>query len=245
MKKGLITIISVGLIWEFLVHQSIIDRSFFPAPHSILQNTYLLFTQDNLLNEILHSLGRLGLSFLITFPFSIILALLTSHWKPLDDFINPLIAFSFPLPKVAIYPLLLLIFGIASSSKIALISIGIFYLMYINFRIGFLRLLSSQFFEIAKIYQFKGYNYFWNFLIRGSQQEIYTGLKLALNYGLTLVVVSEISISNNGIGHFIWRSWDQFKISNVYSGVLCLSVIGFVFYYSFNYLIDRARKLYF
>lgn len=245
MKRGFITIFFLAAIWELLAYQSIIDKSFFPSPFSILINTFDLISRDNLAMEIGHSLSRLGLAFLITFPFSLLLAVWTSHWKLLDDLINPLIAFSFPLPKVAIYPLLLLIFGIAGFSKVALISIGIFYLMYINFRLGFLRLRTSHFFEIVSVYQFTGYNYFWNFLIKGSQQEIYTGLKLALNYGLTLVVVSEISISNNGIGYFIWRSWDQFKIINVYSGVLCLSIIGFIFYYCFNYLIDRSRKLYF
>lgn len=242
MTKGIFTIFFTTLIWELLVYQNVIDKAFFPAPHSIIENTLLLFTQEALAVEIAHSLGRLGLACLITFPLALILALCATHAKTLDDLINPLIAFTFPLPKVAIYPLLLLIFGIAGSSKVALISIGIFYLMYINFRIGFLRLLSSQYYEIVTVYQFKGVNYLWNFLIRGSLQEIYTGLKLGLNYGLTLVVVSEISISNNGIGYFIWRSWDQFKIINVYSGVLCLSIIGFAFYYSFNHLIERLKR---
>ena len=75
----------------------------------------------------------------------------------------------------------------------------------------------------------------------GTLQEILTGLKLALNYGLTLVVVSEISASNNGIGYFIWKSWDQFKIINVYSGVFVLSIIGFALYFTFNSFIEKIR----
>jgi NitT/TauT family transport system permease protein len=171
-------------------------------------------------------------------------SLTCSHYKAFDDFLNPLIAFTFPLPKVALYPLLLLVFGIDSWSKIALISIGLFYLLHIHFRIGFLRVLSSSYSEIINIYPLRRWDYLWNFLLKGTLQELFTGLQVALNYGLTLVVVSEFSASNNGIGYFIWKSWDQFKIINVYSGVVLLSCLGFLLFTFFTFLIDSDRKKY-
>lgn len=75
---------------------------------------------------------------LVVIPAVIILAIAVTHIKKLDYYINPVIALTFPLPKIAIYPLLLLVFGINDISKIVLI--GICYLIFINMRIGIKRL---------------------------------------------------------------------------------------------------------
>ncbi len=241
MKKGLLSCLIVIGFLEILTAMGVIDKAFFPNPILIFKNTFILLSTDDLLHQTLFSLGRLAIAFCISFPTALILALLSAHIKTFDELLNPLVALSFPLPKVALYPLLLLIFGIDSWSKISLISIGLFYLMFINFRIGFLRILSSNYHDIIKIYPLSIKNYYLNFLMAGTLQEILTGLKLALNYGLTLVVVSEISASNNGIGYFIWKSWDQFKIINVYSGVFVLSIIGFALYFTFNSFIEKIR----
>ncbi|MBC7711769.1 MAG: ABC transporter permease subunit [Rhizobacter sp.] len=240
MKKTIASMLFFLTCWQLLCHFIIIDPVFFPAPLSIIKNTFFLLIQDNLLVQVFYSMKRLGLASLVAIPAAIFLAIAVTHVKNLDNYINPVIAFTFPLPKVAIYPLLLLIFGIDDTSKIVLIGIGIFYLIFINLRIGIKRLLNSQSYDLVRIYKLTRFDYIWNFILKGTQQELITGLKLGLNYGLTLVVVSEFSTSNNGIGYFIWRSWDQFKIINVYSGILILSILGFVFYFIFNTLIERA-----
>lgn len=236
---------AIILPWHALCFWGIVDPVFFPAPLNVIQNTFFLLVNDGLLIHIFHSMRRLMFAAGIAIPFGVCLAILMAHSKNLDNYLNPLIAFTFPLPKVAIYPLLLLISGIDDLSKILLISIGMFYLIFINTRVGVKRLLNSQAYDIIKIYKLKKTDYFSEFILKGSQQEILTGLKLALNYGLTLVVVSELSTSNNGIGYYIWRSWDQFKIINVYSGIFILSLIGFVFYFSFNALIERSKEKFF
>ncbi len=245
LKKTFVSLLTVVVLWHTLIFFNLIDSAFFPPPILVIKNLIALFFEDNLLSQLLYSLKRLLIASLIAVPLAILIALLTTHDKKIDDSLNPIIAFTFPLPKVAIYPLLLLIFGIADWSKITLISIGIFYIIYINFRIAIRRLLDSQACEITKIYKLSRIDYFWNFIIKGCQVELLTGFKLGFNYGLTLVVVSETSTSNNGLGYFIWKSWDQFKIINVYSGIFMLSIIGFIFYYIFENLIERTRHKFF
>ena len=105
-----------------------------------------------------------------------------------------------------------------------------------------MRLKSSIFFDVIRVYPFSSYQYMWSFLIKGSLQEIYTGLQVGFNYALTLVVVSEATVSTNGIGNFIWRSWDQYRILDVYSGVFVLCLIGFIQYSFFDLLLSRNRR---
>ena len=242
MKKTIISCSVLIAFFELLIYYKFLDKAFYPNPIAVFINTWNLLFYDNLASELIPSMYRLWLAFLITLPIALVTAYFSSHWKFFDNYFNPIIAITFPLPKVALYPLMLLIFGIDSTSKIALIALGMFYLLFINFRIGFKRITSSAYSDIIKIYPIKRSAYFGDFLLKGAAQEIWTGIQIALNYGLTLVVVSETTASNNGIGYFIWKSWDQFKIINVYSGVFALSGIGFIQYVIFSKLIDRARE---
>ncbi len=205
-------------------------------------NTLTLLVHGDLLSNTISSLYRLSIAALVAIPTAIALATITSTVKWFDELFEPIIAFTFPLPKVAIYPLLLLIFGIDQKSKIALIAIGIFYLVFINTRLGMKKLLASQINDIVLVYKLSRWNYFVNYLVKGSQLDILTGIKIALNYALTLVIVSEATVSNNGIGYFIWRSWDQFNILNVYSSVLLLCLIGYVSYFLFEKYIAHCRR---
>lgn len=219
-----------------------LDPLYYPAPLSVAMNTLTLLVHGDLLSNTISSLYRLSIAALVAIPTAIALATITSTVKWFDELFEPIIAFTFPLPKVAIYPLLLLIFGIDQKSKIALIAIGIFYLVFINTRLGMKKLLASQINDIVLVYKLSRWNYFVNYLVKGSQLDILTGIKIALNYALTLVIVSEATVSNNGIGYFIWRSWDQFNILNVYSSVLLLCLIGYVSYFLFEKYIAHCRR---
>ncbi len=243
--RSMFSLVVCFVIWHYCSFFNVIDSAFYPSPVTIFSQMFHLFMDSDFLLNMWSSLYRLFWSAVIAIPFAIGIAMISATTKSFDQIISPVIALTFPLPKVAIYPLMLLIFGIDENSKIALITIGLFFLVFVNARLGFLKLIQSQNYEITKIYRMKRLNFFYDFLIKGAQLEILTGIKLALNYGLTLVVVSEATTSNNGLGHFIWRSWDQFKIINVYAGVFTLSLIGVISYYSLDYYIERCRKKFF
>jgi ABC-type nitrate/sulfonate/bicarbonate transport system permease component len=229
----------IYILWTLLVYLKILDDQFFPSPFFILKRLFFLFQEAAFVYDCMRSSWRLLAGFLISFPCAILLAFLCSHFKIMDSFFNPIIAFTFPLPKVAIFPLLLLIFGIGDAAKIAIIATGMFYLMFISMRLGMLSLKQSVNGEIVKIYRIKGFNYYYHFLLKGILIDVLSGIKLGFGYGLTLVVVSEFSMSKDGIGNFIWKSWDQFKIIDMYAGIFLLCFAGFGIYLSLGWLISR------
>ena len=237
MKK-IIPLLLIFLIWECLAFYKIIDPSFYPRPSIILSTLYNQVFAGTLFLDLLHSLYRLFYAILIAVPLAYLVSLLSAHCKIVDNFVNPIILFTYPLPKVAIFPFLLLIFGIADKSKIAMIAIGIFYLVLINTREGMLNLLKSDLVSIIKVYHPSRINYLYNFIFKGSFRHFFIGIITGINYGLTLVVVSEFNLSNNGIGNYIWKSWDQFRIEEMYAGIFLLCLTGF----AINVFLDEILK---
>jgi ABC-type nitrate/sulfonate/bicarbonate transport system permease component len=246
IKKSLsiLSIISILLCWHALSSYKLIDAEFFPSPFVVLNRLAFLIKDADFLLNIKESFQRLLFGTLISVPLALLISLACSLSKSIDKILNPFIAFTFPLPKVAIMPLLMLMFGIGDSFKIAIISLGMFYLLFINLRSSMIFLINSPLADVAKIYDISGMDYFYHVLLKGVFLNFLIGLQTALGYGLTLVVVSEFSMSKNGIGNFIWKSWDQFKIIDMYAGIYFLCFLGFALYTIMDTLIMRQSQKY-
>ncbi|MFA6237036.1 MAG: ABC transporter permease subunit [Bacteriovorax sp.] len=234
----------LGALWHVGVIFNFIDSQFFPSPVMFTLKLFMLFLNSDFVYDCLRSAYRLLAGTLISIPLSFIAAFACSHCPKFDRIFNPLVAFTFPLPKVAIFPLTLLVLGIGDSSKIFVISLGMFYLLFINLRLGLLHMKGGEVGELVKIFKINKKNYFFEIILKGIRVDFFKGLKLALGYGLTLVVVSEFSMSKDGVGNFIWKAWEQFNIIDMYAAVLLLSLVGFVIYLVLDHLIGRFEKYY-
>lgn len=230
MKSILIGFAAIAIfviIWSILSSTQTIDSELFPLPNAIFFRTsHLLFNGEFWTKAILPSMIRLITATLVVVPIAVILAIGAGLLPIIDSIIKPFFNFTFPLPKVAILPLILATFGLNDLSKIFLISIGMFYPIFLNVRSGVHRLRQSGYHDVVEVYKVRGFNLIYRFYFLGLMADFRTGIRTAVGYGFTLVIVSEISASNNGIGNFIWRSWDAYNILDVYAGIFILCAFG-------------------
>lgn len=231
------------LVWQTLSQFSIIDPAFFPSPLSIFDRFFnLLTTSESFLQHLEKSLMRLSIALLMAVPSAIALAVMIEFNQSIKTFIQPLISILYPLPKVAIFPLLLLIFGIGDAAKIAVLFLGMFFLILLSVAQGLRRILQMGYFDIAYVYRIPKLKTMTAVAIRGVLPEIINGVKIAIGNGLILIVASEFTIADRGIGVFIWSAWDQFQIKDVYVGILTLSLISFVAFQFLEYLEKKYRS---
>ncbi len=245
IKKIFYSILSFALlfiIWKLGISINLIDPVFYPDPFKIMQNTAHLITTKEFNLHVFHSLYRLSLGLALSFVSAYFIVFLCFKFSILDQLLSPIVAALYPIPKVAIFPLLLIIFGIDDKSKIAMITLGTFFLFFINLKSGLDRIKNSPFNQVIQIYKIKGFNLYFQIYLKGTFREQIIGFMSAFNYGLTLMVVSEFSLAKNGIGYFIWSSWDQFRIIDLYSALFVLAFIGVFFYQFLNYLLQRQTK---
>ena len=104
------------------------------------------------------------------------------------------------------------------------------------------RLMSSGYFDIVKIYKIPYRAKLFRVLVRGTLPEILNGIKIGLGYGLVMVVAGEYTISRNGIGFFMWNAWDQFRIKDLYCGLVVLSALGLFFFFTLDSLQKRLKE---
>ena len=118
---------------------------------------------------------------------------------------DPLIAALHPVPKISIFPLIMIIFGIGALSKILVIAIAAFFPMVINTMAG-VRNISPIYFEVAINYGASPSQVFRQVILPGSSPMILAGIRLALNLSLSITTSVELVMGRNGLGAMIWNS---------------------------------------
>lgn len=215
-------------VWEITVRIGVLDERFFPAPTNIVSTLVGMVESGELLTNTWISLRRMFLGMVVGGVPALLLGLVMGLYRPIRIAVDPLIAATYPIPKSAILPLLLLIFGLGEGSKIAMVAIGVFFPVAINTTAGVL--------EIDRIYHDVGKNYgagrwqtFRTIALPGAMPLILTGVRLGFGIGLILIVIAEMVGARSGLGYMIWNAWQIFQVEVMYVGLIVISVIGVLF----------------
>jgi len=226
------------LLWEFSTRSGLLDARFFPAPSSIFYYLIFISPGEGLLTDIAASLQRIFWGYLVGCASGIALGVTMGLNNTLRAIIYPLVALAYPIPKIAILPLIMLIFGIGEMSKVVIVAIGSFFLVLINTLHG-VDSVAKIYHDVAQVYRIKHYNFVLRVILPGALPAIFTGLKLAIGYSLVMVVAAEFSGADAGIGYLIWQSWETFSIKAMYAGIFVIGALGLVFSVGLNYLERR------
>lgn len=235
-----IPVVVTLMFWQLLVGLDLISGLYFPAPLTILKQIFFLFFNDNSFSHgIAMSSYRLFWGALISIPAAIMVAVAISLNRYIAFWLKPLIAITYPIPKLAIFPLLLVILGVDNASKIAIIAIGMFFLVLLNTLHGLERISQIGYFDIVNIYKIPFFQKITNVMIKGAFPDILSGIKVGIGYGLVMIVAGEFTVSKDGIGFFMWNAWDQFRIIDLYAGLFILSLMGLIFFYCIDFIQKR------
>jgi NitT/TauT family transport system permease protein len=215
------------VVWEILARWGAIDTRLFSRPSLILGTLIPLFRSGELLSHIAVSLQRIVMGFLAGAVPGVILGLSMGLFTPLRAWLMPLVSSTFPIPKLAIMPLILIVFGLGEASKVFTIGIGVFYLVLINSMTGVLS-IEPIYLDVAKAFGASKRDFYLTVAIPGSLPMIFAGLKLGMGTALLLIVAAEMSAAQAGVGWMVWRAYDMFDIERMFSALLTLAVLGYV-----------------
>ena len=149
--------------------------------------------------------------------------------------LDPLIAFLHPLPKLAIFPLFLVLLGIGEASKIAVVAVTAFFPMLLNTLVG-VEQIERSYWEVAANYGVKGFVLLRRLIVPGSLPMALVGLRLAFNNGLILTIAVEMLSAQQGLGVQIWLAWQTLRIGQLYATLVVIALLG----YGFNFLLSRT-----
>jgi NitT/TauT family transport system permease protein len=223
----LISPIGLLVLWQLLLMAGIGDRRFIPAPTDIAVRFGALISSGELAEHTLVTLYRVFAGFFAGVIPAIVMGLLMAMFKPVRLFFDPLIAVIFPIPKVALMPLLLLAFGFGDASKIALVAIAVFFPVIVNTYVGAAN-IEKIYWDVAKNYGASQTVMFTRIVFFGALPTIFAGLRIAMAVSFIVLVAAEFVASKTGIGYLIWNSWELLQVDTMFVGIVVVGVLGLI-----------------
>lgn len=213
-------------IWEIGGRLGFIDTRFFPTPVAIFAVFLEMLGTGELWLHLQVSLQRIVIGFVLGAVPGVVLGLAIGLVPFVRAVLQPLVDATFPIPKVALLPLLILTLGLGEASKYAIIAIAVVYLVLINTVAG-VRNIEPIYFDVGRNYRATPLMTFTDIAFPGALPTIIAGLRLGLGVALLIIVAAEYVGAKSGIGFLIWTSWQVFQVEEMYVGIMVTAVLGF------------------
>lgn len=131
------------------------------------------------------------------------------------------------IPPPALLPLFLVVLGIGDSMKVALIATGVFPPILLN-SIDGVRSIDPLHLETARVFRISRFRRITHVILPSAAPKIFAGLRISMSIAVILMVISELVAATNGVGFRILQSQRQFRMVDLWAGLVVLGVIGAV-----------------
>ncbi len=219
--------IAVGMIgtWEMMVRNGLISPFLAPAPSAVVRALVSQFTTGTIIPHLTATLYRVTAGLIIGGTVGTTAGLLMGTIPRLRAIADPFVAAIHPLPKIAILPVVMALLGIGDASRIAVISLGVFFPMMINTMSG-VRAINQTHIDAARNYGARGFKLFTRVMLPASLPMVLSGFRIALNVGLLITITTEIAGATVGLGALIWMSWEVLQMEVLYATLFVIMALG-------------------
>lgn len=223
----------IGL-WQVAVLSGLIEERLYPPPSQIAASAAELVTDGTLLAETWVSTQRILWGFLIgsVSGIGVGLAMGTTQW--LRAALEPLLDALYTIPKLAILPIFISMFGIADAPKIAVIAVTVFFFVWIA-TMSAVMSVAEGYREAAKIFQSSRLQMFRHVLVPAALPEIFVGLRMSAGISVLILVAAESVVGNDGLGYLIFNSRAVFMNQKMFVGIVTVSLVGVLFTWIVKY----------
>lgn len=236
----LASVVGFLLAWQIAVGiLEVVPSSVLPTPAAIGVTTATLATEGRFLAHVAATLGRTAVASAFAAGFGILVGLAMGWNETLRTLFGPILSALYPLPVVALLPLLLLVFGRGDAALVFTAAFGGFFLVVWN-AVDAAGGIEAGYFDVARDNGATStYALFREVLLPGSLPLVFTGLRLGLSTSFLIVISVELIAGNDGLGYFMWVSWNTYQLANLYASLVVIGAVGAVITYGLESLQDR------
>ncbi len=225
---GLAGIVLFLGLWEFGSRSGAIDRAFFGRPTGILEAGLAEIQTDRFWGDLWASFSEFAIGYLLAIAAGIPVGLAAGRFRRLQYALDPWLNFFNSLPRIALLPVLVIIFGVfGPGSKIAVVFLGAFFSIVIPTMQG-VRTTDRRFIDVAHSFAASERLLFRSVVIPSTVPFIITGLRLGIARALIGVVTAELYTQTEGIGVLIRRATELRQGDRALFGVLLFTVSGII-----------------
>jgi sulfonate transport system permease protein len=217
--------LSLLLAWELAARQGWLSSRVLPEPLAVLQAFWNLARSGELWHHVAVSSGRALAGLAIGGGLGLLLGLLTGSLRLAETLLDTSFQMLRNIPALALIPLVIRWFGIDESAKLFLVSVGVFFPIYLNTFHG-IRSVDAGLIEMARSYGLSGWQLYRQVILPGALPSILVGLRFSLGLMWVLLIVAETISAQAGIGYLTMNAREFLQTDVVLVGILLYALLG-------------------
>jgi NitT/TauT family transport system permease protein len=227
--RGAAAILLTLVVYEAVARSGHFPKALMPTIPSVLSTLYDMLADGTMIRHTAYTLYRVLFGFGLSMAVGIPLGILMARFRPVENFLLPLVSALMPIPSFALVPLFMLWFGIGNLTTIVIVFYAATFPMLFNTWSG-VRSVNPLWLRAAGVMGADERRLFWKVIIPGASPFIITGMRQAFVRSWIAVVGAEmIAASSWGLGWVIFDAKEFLNADVMLSSLIMIGVIGFLF----------------
>ena len=236
LKSFLIGFTMVGALWYIAYLTA--DTHIIPSPFAVFAALPNLLTLD-IGTHIGHSFYRVAVGLFFSVVIGLTVGILAAGAG--SKILTPFIYFTYPIPRVALLPVVMLIFGITNMSKIIMITLIVSYPIIIVVR-DHVRDIPKQMYNTLICLGATKAQMFVHITFPWAVSALFSTMRMSLGTAMSVLFFVESYGSRFGMGRFILDAWMRVNYVQMYGGIVVLSLVGFALFIIIDIIEETALK---
>lgn len=206
-----------------------LDRAFLPTPGASFKAFFVLCANGTMLPQLAVSAMRVAVSTALGLTLAVPLGLFCGRSEMAYRLAAPLVAILYPLPKVVFLPVLVVLFGLGDLPKILLITLIIFFQLFVVVQDA-ARELPRESVDAMRTLSNRKWAVFCHLLWPACLPSMLTALRVSVGTSVAVLFFAETFASFNGVGYLILDGMESRRYDAMFAGIICMGLLGILFY---------------
>lgn len=236
-KQGLpyiMAAIYVLLLWQITAW--LLRRPVLPMPSAVFTSMDGSFWHA-ISAHALYSVGRIAVGLLLAAAVGVPLGLVMGYFPRADALLSPLTYLLYPIPKIALLPVVMLLIGMREGSKVFMIFLIVVFQVIVAARDAVRSIPVETFYALTSLGATQ-LQIFREIILPASLPGLFTSLRIGLGTAFSILFFTETFGTEYGMGFFIMDAWMRVNYLEMYAGIMVLSLLGLLLFLA----VDRMDR---
>ena len=227
--RASIVLVAAVIVYEIVARSGHFPKALMPTVPTVLATFWDMLVDGTMLRHTLYTLYRVLFGFALAMLVGIPLGIMMARFRPVENFLLPLVSALMPIPSFALVPLFMLWFGIGNLTTIIIVFYAATFPMLFNTWSG-VRSVNPIWLRAAGAMGADEHRLFWKVIIPGASPFIITGMRQSFIRAWIAVVGAEmIAASSWGLGWVIFDAKEFLNADVMLSSLIVIGFLGFMF----------------
>lgn len=219
------TPILLFILWELLVARGIVDGLIYPPPTKIAAAGWELIQRGELQSQTWTTFYRVIFGYGMGVVSGYLLGVVMGSVRFIRRALEPMLSAVYVVPKLALLPIFLTIFGFGDAPLIVMVAVTVFFYVWIDTMEGILS-VPKGFHEAAESLGVNRLQLFRHVLLPATLPKFFVTLRLTMGLAVLVIVAAEFVVGQDGLGYLIFHSRELFLLDRTYVGIVAVALFG-------------------